>query len=61
MFEIELEAGAVVVSVVVTSEVGLIGGAAEAVDEVVVAGQFADPQSRSVGQQPPPSEAGHER
>lgn len=48
----------VVVSVVVVSVVGRTGGAAEA---VVVAGQFAEPQFRSVGQQPPPCEAGQER
>lgn len=56
--------GTVVVSVVVKL-VGRTGGAAVAEElelvAVVLAGQFAEPQSRSVGQQPPPSDAGQDR
>lgn len=56
----ELEPGTVVVvSVVVVSVVGRTGGSAEPV--VVVAGQLAEPHARSVGQHPPPWEAGQER
>lgn len=53
----------VVVSTVVVRLVGRTGGAAfaELVVEVVDAGQLAEPHSRSVGQQPPPRDAGQER
>jgi len=49
----------VVVTTVVVRLVGRTGGTGAA--EVVEAGQLAEPQLRSVGQQPPPREAGQER
>lgn len=54
-------AGTVVVCSVVVRLVGRTGGAGVAELLVDEGGQFAEPHSRSVGQQPPPREAGHER
>jgi hypothetical protein len=51
----------VVVSTVVVRLVGRTGGSGVALEDVESAGQLAEPQARSVGQQPPPRLAGHER
>lgn len=51
-----------VVSSIVVSVVGRTGGAAVAEEEelVVEGGQLIEPHDRSVGQQPPPKEAGQD-
>jgi hypothetical protein len=53
----------VVVSTVVVKLVGRTGGSGVPLDckDVDKAGQLADPHARSVGQQPPPRLAGHDR
>ena len=55
---VDVGAGTVVVSVVVTSLVGRTGGDAVAV-VVVGSGHSASPHSLSVWQHPPPRDAGH--